>query len=45
MLTLVQTDKIHRNKIDIILYREDFWRKTVDFYHFLKYGVIASEYV
>jgi len=43
MLTLVQTDKIHRNKVDIILYGEDFWRKTVDFDHLVKYGVIASE--
>jgi len=43
MLTLVQTDKIQREKVDIILYGEEFWRKIVDFDQLVKYGTIDAD--
>lgn len=43
MLTLVQTDMIHRSKVDVLLYGEDFWKKIVDFDRLIEYGTISPE--
>ncbi len=42
-LTLTQTGKIAREDLTIILYGEDYWKKTIDFEHLLRNGTIAQE--
>jgi len=40
-LTLVQTGKIARQDMAIVLYGEEYWRKTIHFDHLLEKGTIA----
>ncbi len=42
-LTLTQTGKIAREDLAIVLYGEDYWRKTVNFDHLLENGTISPE--
>jgi uncharacterized protein (TIGR00730 family) len=42
-LTLVQTNKISRDHLVILLYGEEYWRKIVDFDGLLKYKTISPE--
>ena len=42
-LTLVQTNKIRKDDICILLYGEDYWREIVDFDALVKYKAIAPE--
>jgi uncharacterized protein (TIGR00730 family) len=43
ILTLVQTGKISRENVVILLYGEDYWRKIVDFGALVKAGTISPE--
>jgi len=40
-LTLVQTGKIRREDLTVILYGEEYWRKTIHFEHLLESGTIS----
>ena len=42
MLTLAQTQKLQQ-KVQIILYGEEFWREVVNFEALVKYGTISAE--
>ena len=42
-LTLVQTGKIHKDDICILLYGEDYWRNIVDFDALVKHKAISPE--
>ena len=42
-LTLIQTGKIDRNHIIILLYGEKYWREIINFESFLKYKTINQE--
>ena len=42
-LTLVQTNKIDRNEIFILLYGEEYWRKVIDFEELIRHGTISEE--
>jgi uncharacterized protein (TIGR00730 family) len=42
-LTLVQTNKISRDNLVILLYGEEYWRKTINFEELLKYKTISAE--
>jgi len=42
-LTLVQTGKIDRKELTIILYGRDYWRSVVDFEALIKAGTITAE--
>ncbi len=42
-LTLVQTGKIPRRDLAIVLYGEEYWRKTISFEHLLENGTISPE--
>ncbi len=42
-LTLTQTGKIAREDLTIVLYGEDYWRKTIHFEHLLDNGTISRE--
>ncbi len=42
-LTLVQTNKISRDHLVILLYGEEYWRKIINFEELLKYKTIAAE--
>jgi hypothetical protein len=42
-LTLVQTNKISRDDLVILLYGEEYWRKIVNFDELLKYKTISAE--
>jgi hypothetical protein len=42
-LTLIQTGKISRQDLTIVLYGEEYWRKTIQFEHLLESGTIAPE--
>ncbi len=42
-LTLVQTNKISRDNVVILLYGEEYWRKIVNFEELLKYKTISAE--
>jgi len=40
-LTLVQTGKISRDELTIILYGEEYWRKVIDFDTLIEFGAIS----
>jgi predicted Rossmann-fold nucleotide-binding protein len=42
-LTLVQTNKISRDHLVILLYGEEYWRKIINFDELLKHKTIAAE--
>ena len=42
-ITLIQTGKIAREEVIVILYGEDYWRKVLDFEAMIKFGTIAPE--
>ncbi len=42
-LTLVQTGKIPRRDLAVVLYGEEYWRKTIHFEHLLENGTISPE--
>jgi uncharacterized protein (TIGR00730 family) len=42
-LTLVQTGKISREKLAIVLYGEDYWRKVIRFDTLIEHGAISQE--
>lgn len=42
-LTLIQTGKISRGDLFLILYGEDYWRKAIDFDALIKQGTISPE--
>jgi len=42
-LTLVQTNKISRDNLVILLYGEEYWKKIVNFEELLKYKTISAE--
>jgi len=42
-LTLVQTSKISRDHLIILLYGEEYWRKIINFEELLKYKTISEE--
>jgi uncharacterized protein (TIGR00730 family) len=42
-LTLVQTNKIDRNEVFILLYGEEYWRKIIDFEELVRHGTISEE--
>jgi uncharacterized protein (TIGR00730 family) len=42
-LTLVQTGKIARDSLVIMLYGEDYWRKVINFESLVNYGTIRPE--
>lgn len=43
ILTLIQTNKIQKNDIIILLYGEKFWREIIDFDSLLKHNTISHE--
>jgi uncharacterized protein (TIGR00730 family) len=43
VLTLVQTQKIHKKHAVILLYGEEYWKKIVNFDSLVKYGSIFKE--
>jgi uncharacterized protein (TIGR00730 family) len=42
-LTLIQTGKISRSALTVILYGEEYWRKAINFETLVKYGTISPE--
>ncbi len=42
-LTLVQTNKISRDNLVILLYGEEYWRKIINFEELIKYKTISEE--
>jgi uncharacterized protein (TIGR00730 family) len=42
-LTLVQTGKISREKLAIVLYGEEYWRKVIRFDTLIEHGAISQE--
>jgi len=43
MLTLIQTNKINKDHVVILLYGEDYWRKIINFEALLKHKCISPE--
>lgn len=43
VLTLVQTGKIHKNHLAILLYGKEYWEKVIDFKALVEYKTIDSE--
>ena len=43
IMTLIQTDKINRREMVVILYGEDYWSKVINFERLVKAGTIAPE--
>ncbi len=43
IVTLLQTSKISRKELTLILYGEEYWRKIVDFDMFVKVGAITPD--
>ncbi len=43
ILTLIQTGKIQKDHVIILLYGEKYWREVINFDSFLKYKAIAPE--
>jgi len=43
IITLLQTSKISRKELTLILYGEDYWRKIIDFDMFVKVGAITPD--
>jgi hypothetical protein len=42
-ITLIQTGKIAREEVIVMLYGEDYWQKVLDFRAMIKYGTISAE--
>jgi len=42
-LTLIQTGKIDRNGVAVVLYGEDYWRRMINFDELLAQGTISAE--
>jgi uncharacterized protein (TIGR00730 family) len=42
-ITLIQTGKIAREEVIVMLYGEDYWRNVLDFKALVKYGTISAE--
>lgn len=42
-LTLVQTNKVSRDNVVILLYGEEYWRKIINFEELLKYKTVSAE--
>jgi len=42
-LTLIQTGKISKNNLTVILYGEEYWRKAINFETLVEYGTISPE--
>ena len=42
-LTLVQTEKLDRAKMAILLYDQSFWEKTINFQQLIDFGLISAE--
>jgi len=42
IMTLIQTGKIDRTQVSVVLYGEDYWKKIVDFGALVRAGAIAS---
>jgi uncharacterized protein (TIGR00730 family) len=43
VLTLVQTGKIHKNHLTILLYGKEYWEKVIDFKALVEYKTIDAE--
>ncbi len=43
VLTLVQTGKIHKNHLAILLYGKEYWEKVIDFKALVEYKTIDTE--
>ncbi len=43
IMTLIQTGKIDRRKVVVILYGEDYWKEALDFKALVRAGTIAPE--
>jgi len=43
LLTLVQTAKVHKDDIDVLLYGEDYWKEIINFDALVKYKTISPE--
>jgi len=43
MMTLMQTGKIARDEVVVLLYGEEYWRKVLNFEALMKYGTISPE--
>lgn len=43
MMTLMQTGKIARDEVVVLLYGEEYWRKVLNFETLVKYGTISPE--
>jgi hypothetical protein len=43
MMTLMQTGKIARDEVVVLLYGEEYWRKVLNFETLMKYGTISPE--
>jgi uncharacterized protein (TIGR00730 family) len=42
-MTLIQTGKIARDEVVVLLYGEEYWRKVLNFEALMKYGTISPE--
>ena len=42
-MTLIQTEKIARGEVTVILYGEEYWGRVIDFEAMARYGAISSE--
>ena len=42
-LTLIQTGKIDRNRVTVVLYGEEYWRRMINFEELLATGTISPE--
>jgi len=43
ILTLVQTEKIHKDHVIILLYGEEYWKKIINFDSLVEHGSISPE--
>lgn len=43
VLTLIQTGKIHRDQLCVLLYGKEYWDKIIDFHALLEHGAIDDE--
>lgn len=42
-LTLIQTGKISKQELAVILYGEEYWRKTINFESLIEHGTISAD--
>jgi len=43
IMTLIQTEKIARGEVTVILYGEEYWRRVIDFEALVGYGAISPD--